>query len=406
MKAAIEEKHVFGRDNTSSLSKKARTTPRIVHVTTAHEPDDIRIFRKHCVSLRSVFDDVHLVAPCHSSYEDQGVQIHGVIRHRNRLQRFFLTLPRIFRAARRLRADVYHLHDPDLLLVAPLLRSQGARVIFDSHEDYPRDLFSRPYLQNAVGKTVVRAYASFEKRIFRGIDAVVTVNAEMTRRISKVQRNTATVYNFPIAEDLPKPRATPAYPEKVVWLGLLNAARGVANLDAAARRLPEGTIEIIGRCDDIELDTSSLSYLGRMEYKTALERTAEYGAGLATFPSSDFHKDMFPIKLFEYMLMGMPLIASNFPKWLRLVGETGCAIFVDPDDPEEIAKAIEWSIRNPEEARKMGMKGRELALRKYVWGSEANKLIGLYNILLEGRGLGAAKSESLAIDPLQIDPKL
>ena len=70
--------------------------PRIVHVTTAHDPRDIRIFRKQCVSLRTVFDDVHLVAPFAKSFEDQGVKIHGVAPHRSRAGRVLRTLPKVF----------------------------------------------------------------------------------------------------------------------------------------------------------------------------------------------------------------------------------------------------------------------------------------------------------------------
>lgn len=376
-----------------------RLRPRIVHLTTSHDPRDIRVFRKECLSLRKVFQDVHLVAPFKESYEDQGVCVHAVPPHAGRIGRIVRTLPRVYSVARRLTADIYHLHDPDLLVLAPLLRRSGARVIFDSHEDYPRDLYSRPYLKGFFGRAIVWAYTAFERRIFRRLDAVVTVNRAMTERVSKIQRNTVTVYNFPIAKELPEPKNVPGSPSKVVWLGLLNAARGVATLDAAARQLPPGTIEVIGRCDDIDPVTSALVYLGRMEYQEALKRTADYAAGLATFASHDFHQDMFPIKLFEYMLMGLPLVASNFPKWKCLFGDADCAILVDPDDANDIARAVQWVLRNPSEARAMGLRGRSLALRKYSWQTEAKKLVGLYGNLLGSAALGDHACEYLPFDP-------
>jgi glycosyltransferase involved in cell wall biosynthesis len=372
---------------------ESQVITRIVHITTAHDPRDIRIFRKQCRSLQREFADVHIVAPAHESFVEDGVTIHAVRRPRSRAARFLLTLPRVVSVARKLNADLYHLHDPDLLLVAPILRRDG-RVVFDSHEDYPRDLMSRPYLQNVIGRWVVRMYAFLEGRIFRRIDAVITVNRSMTERIRRIQKTTLAVYNFPIAAELPQPVAEPTYADKVIWLGLLNAARGVSTLSDASKSLPPKTIHVIGRCDDLQAADSRLTLLGAMAYEDAVNRAANYAAGLATFPSNDFHRDMFPIKLFEYMLMGLPIIASRFPKWERLIGDANCAVFVDPDSAPEVSSAVQWILDNSVAAREMGQRGRKLALEKYCWSSEARKLVVLYRHLL-GCGTEAGGLESI-----------
>ena len=90
-----------------------------------------------------------------------------------------------------------------------------------------------------------------------------------------------------------------------------------------------------------------------------------------------------PVKLYEYMTAGLPVIASDFPYWRRIVDEAGCGLLVDPKDPEAIADAIEWLWRNPEEAEEMGKRGREAVFARYNWRAEVPKLLGLYEEILQ-----------------------
>lgn len=90
-----------------------------------------------------------------------------------------------------------------------------------------------------------------------------------------------------------------------------------------------------------------------------------------------------PVKMFEYMAVGLPVIASNFPLWKKIVEENNCGICVSPLNPEEIAKAIEYLIEYPEEAKKMGENGRKAVLEKYNWENESKKLLKIYEKLFK-----------------------
>ena len=89
-----------------------------------------------------------------------------------------------------------------------------------------------------------------------------------------------------------------------------------------------------------------------------------------------------PNKLFEYMAAGLPVIASNFPLWQEIVESNHCGLTVDPLEPKDIARAIEYLIEHPEEARKMGENGRRAVIRKYNWETEGKKLLELYAALI------------------------
>jgi glycosyltransferase involved in cell wall biosynthesis len=105
-------------------------------------------------------------------------------------------------------------------------------------------------------------------------------------------------------------------------------------------------------------------------------------AGLVTFHSLPNHIDAQPNKMFEYMSAGIPVIASDFPLWREIVLGNECGLCVDPMDAAAIAKAIDYLVQHPDEARQMGENGRRAVLERYNWSVEEAKLLGFYNQIL------------------------
>jgi glycosyltransferase involved in cell wall biosynthesis len=89
-----------------------------------------------------------------------------------------------------------------------------------------------------------------------------------------------------------------------------------------------------------------------------------------------------PQKIFEYMGAGLPVIASDFPLWRRILGDIGCGVFVNPLDPRGIAEAIEHILTHPREAEEMGRRGRAAVLEHYNWETQVDKLVSLYSGLM------------------------
>ena len=83
-------------------------------------------------------------------------------------------------------------------------------------------------------------------------------------------------------------------------------------------------------------------------------------------------------KLPECMALGLPLVFSDFPNYREVAGASGAGIAVDPTKPEQIADAIEYLVRNPDEARRMGEAGRQAVRERFNWNIEKTKLLGLY----------------------------
>ena len=88
------------------------------------------------------------------------------------------------------------------------------------------------------------------------------------------------------------------------------------------------------------------------------------------------------IKTVEYMMFGVPIIASDFPLWREIVEGRKCGICVDPKDPKAIAAAIKTLLTDPQRAQQLSKNGIQSIKEKYNWENEKLKLVHAYKRLL------------------------
>jgi hypothetical protein len=121
---------------------------KVCHLTTVHPSDDIRIFRKQCISLSKFGYDVSLISLKGKSQFVHNVNVIGLNwqHSTNRIFRILFGPFLVFFAAIRIRAAIYHFHDPELLFVGLVLRIMGKKVIYDVQEDDLYDIQDRDYV--------------------------------------------------------------------------------------------------------------------------------------------------------------------------------------------------------------------------------------------------------------------
>jgi glycosyltransferase involved in cell wall biosynthesis len=125
--------------------------------------------------------------------------------------------------------------------------------------------------------------------------------------------------------------------------------------------------------------TDFLGWLGRSE---AVRQLSEARCGLVVLHPTQAYLLSYPVKMFEYMAAGLPVIASDFPLWREILDGHDCALFVDPCDPDDIAKAIDWMFAHPDEAEQMGRRGMIAVQEIYNWNAEKSKMLSFYEELL------------------------
>jgi glycosyltransferase involved in cell wall biosynthesis len=369
----------------------------IVQVTTVHPRGDIRIAVKQSATLAAAYPgSVQLVVADGQGPERRnGVKVVDLGRiSSSRLFRPFQGCWRVVRYLWSDRPRVLHFHDPELIPAGIVAKALGARVIYDVHENVPKQISGRDSM-NWLLRTVFANGARFAEWLASMVfDAVVCATPNIARRFPA--KKTVLVQNFPILAEL-QTRADIPYirrPNRFIYLGVLTAARGAQEMVEAlqyTRTDPVSELKIAGVCrpDTLQDELRRKSTGGRVEFLGWMDRdgvakllgTAR--AGLVLFHDAPNHVDAQPNKLFEYMSAGLPVIASDFPLWRQLVDEAGCGILVDPSDSKAIARAMEWLTDHPEEAEEMGNNGKKAVESRFRWEYEAESLLALYEKLLD-----------------------
>ena len=362
---------------------------KIVHLTSVHPPFDTRIFEKECKVLVRAGYEVALVAPHTREEAVEGIRVRGVPRSKNRLARMTHTVWRVYRAAIEEGGTLYHFHDPELIPVGILLKLSGKRVVYDVHEDFPRDILDRHWLPPWARRSAAKATEILEALGARIFDGIVAATPVIAKRFPSAK--TVTVQNFPIPGELvpPKPPPYTGRPSLAVYVGQISAGRGVREMVRAIalaaellgiRLILAGTFSTPALEEEVKRlpGWKYVDYIGWQSRKEIASLFARTRVGLVLLHPTPSHIAAQPTKLFEYMSAGLPVIASDFPLWREIIGGAGCGILVDPLDTSAIAEAIAWLTYHPQEAEAMGKCGQEAVRAKYSWATEAEKLYRLY----------------------------
>ncbi len=377
---------------------------RIVHVTTVHQPFDPRIFYKQLASLRDAGFDTHLIAPHGRTEQVQGISIHALPRPPARWRRIALH-PTAFRMAQALNADLYQVHDPELLPVAFLLRNAtGARIVYDMHENY-----------RTKGPILGRALRTLERWAFRWVDHVLIAEQSYRAIVEDhaVPHTYIPNYVRPIGDArLGAPAKADHTPTRLLYTGTLSASRGLRTMVELAARIrragrPE-TIDLVGICRYEkqrawakariqEEDLSSiLSRVGWDTYVPPSTMPPHYrraDVGLALFQPHPNHRGSIPTKFHEYLHYGLPLICSDIPLWRRFVERHGCGAVVPPGDPAAVLDVLDEWQTHPERYRRCAENARAAA-SQYRWAEMGERLTRLYRDVLRGSAHRAPPTES------------
>ncbi|WP_240487679.1 glycosyltransferase [Photorhabdus australis] len=357
-------------------------------MTSVHSRFDIRIFLKECSALQKEHEVSLIVADGKGNEVKNNIAIIDVGILTGRLNRIFKTTDKVYKKALELDADLYHFHDPELIPIGLKLKKKGKIVIFDAHEDVPKQIFSKPYL-NKFNKIIIsKLFALYEKYAAAKFDGIITATPSIRDKFLKINKNTIDINNYPILGELHNENTNWYEKEKqVCYVGGISDIRGITEMVESISHLTTNTkMKLAGNFSEKELENKikkmknwykidELGFLNRGEARELLSKSI---AGIVLYHPLPNHIDAQPNKIFEYMSAGIPVIASNFALWQDIVVKNHCGICIDPLNPKEIANAIDYLSNNTDIAEEMGNNGLLAVNEKYNWDIEQNKLNEFY----------------------------
>jgi glycosyltransferase involved in cell wall biosynthesis len=370
---------------------------RICHLTTVHPPFDTRIFHKEMKSLAKAGYSVTLIAKYDKEETINSVKINPLKTPKNRIVRLTKTLLECYRKAIKVDADLYHFHDPELIIIGWLLKRRGKKVIYDVHEDVPRQIRTKEWIWKPVRLVVARVTGFLEKTFSHRFDGVICATPSIAENFEYLRGRVNVVHNYPLLGELFRSDENPEEwknrSNAVVYVGGITVNRGIKEMIQAIEMIPSSynaKLLLGGKFIPSSLGDAAKKMPGwnQVEYLGWLDRTqvgdtlTKARAGLVLIHPEPRYMVSLPVKMFEYMSAGLPVIASHFPLWKDIIEGNRSGLTVDPQNPTEIAGAIQYIFDNPQEAVKMGRRGREAVETKYNWLSEEKKLLEDYSRIL------------------------
>ncbi|MGD9676612.1 MAG: glycosyltransferase family 4 protein [Candidatus Bipolaricaulia bacterium] len=367
---------------------------RVVIATTVHPICDVRILYREARSLARAGYDVEVIGPSpapESALGIEGVRLTLIPHEVGRFRRAVISGARLGRMLFKRRPDVVHLHDPELLWLGLVQRITGRRVVFDLHEDLPLQILAKEWIPRPL-RRIASWVSAASLRLVAGRFAGLVAATDVVAKRLPARKRPVVVRNFPVIELMTSPKTRQDAATRFVYVGRISQDRGAAEMLRAVENLAhlDVRLALVGvASDDVREAVANSTAADRIELipweppLRVYDRLSQADVGLVCLHPLQRYVDALPVKLFEYMAAGLPVIASDFPGLRAIVEEADCGLLVNPLDVHSLSEAMCRLAESPEERRRLGANGRRAIAERYNWRSEEAKLLELYARLLQ-----------------------
>jgi len=360
---------------------------KIAHLTSVHKQNDNRILYKEVTTLYNNGYDISLIVAGGESKIVNDINIISYPKSNGRLKRIFKTsLINMIKICKKVDADIYHFHDPELIFTGLYLRLIGKKVIYDIHENNPASILSKPYIKSKLKRVILsKVFNIFEKLSIKFFDAIVTARPDISKRFK--HRNLITLRNFPILPNLSHLEKIDIKKDKpsIIFVGGMTDIRGINQLLDAFEFLDNYELWLLGPITEeklknrVESNCKNVKYLGIVEAYEIFSYIDKADIGIITFLPVPNHLETLATKPFEYMACGKPMIMSNFKYWKDTFKDS--SLYVNPLNSKDISDKIDLLLKDKELMSSMGELNKQLSQNEFNWEKESQKLLNLYKKL-------------------------
>jgi len=367
---------------------------KIVHLTTVHNPHDTRILYRECVSLANNKFSVTLLACSNSPPEVENIHVINFPVPQSRLKRMTLTAFQFINVARKLDAQIYHFHDPELAPWMMLLKLiTGKPVIFDVHENIIGSLSDRKWIPDLFKPFIFAATKTALPLLMRSFKIIFAEKSYPN--VYPWIKDYKIIYNFPSLAHFPKETSEKFDVFSLVYVGSITKERGLLDMLDALKLLQQQ-----GRKVDLylagkphlknqqtlknliaERNLDNVHFLGYVPQPEALKLISRCHLGLAILHPVKNYVSSYPTKIFEYMGCGLPFITSDFPLYKEVTDKWHCGLTVTPQNVTQLAQVVGDCMDGRQDLANMGRMGKQAVSEEYNWHNEEKALLSLYQEL-------------------------
>ncbi len=173
------------------------------------------------------------------------------------------------------------------------------------------------------------------------------------------------------------------------YFGHLYQGRGIEVIEQMAIERPRVLFLVVGgNPNDVQarkaaIKSDNIIYVGHVPHPVAHKTMKLVDVLLMPYQESvsigvtghDTAKWMSPMKMFEYMASGMPLIASDLPVLREVLEDGKNALLVSPNNIKAWIDALDRLLGDESLAKTVGSRAHEDYKRKYTWNQRACRLL-------------------------------
>lgn len=371
------------------------TVKKITIVCPVHEANDIRLYKKQAISLINAGYEVSMISKKNSAEISTSPNLNNIeLTYKNRFVRL-LSIPKIIVIALKEHADVYHIHNPDTLPVGLVLKLFGKKVIYDTHENFRKKILLRKWIPKLIRSVVANSVFYAEKTLSYCFDATIVTQEE---QCSDYVRS-CLIGNSPLIadnRDIKIEQNDIEQPTKLVYLGGISEDRGLSTmlkLCSLMNNISPTELYLIGPVINslssnellIEVNKNdNVFYEGVLNQEMAFDLVKNCDYGLILLEDVADYSDTSPNKLFEYMMLSTPFIATDFTKWKALLSGISAGFFISPEGIDfNFANKLINTRNDQKSYQAMSKSGIDFVYQKYNWAiSDEPQLLNLYKKVL------------------------
>jgi glycosyltransferase involved in cell wall biosynthesis len=298
-----------------------------------------------------------------------------------RVGRVLRLQPLVARSVIALRPRVLHVHDPELIPLALLVRLWGTRAVYDAHESLDLDIDAKEWIPGPL-KPIATLGAGLLLAAADHLDAVVAATPAIAASFAS---EVAVVENYPPLADFAD--VVPALDGRcVLYIGGLQRIRGIGVLIDAVEQVPGLRVILAGAFTEPQFEAelrrrsgwSRVEFVGWQDRRGLARLASRSTIGVVPLSRNPNYEMSLPTKMFEYMAAGLPVVSTDLPVAKDILDSTGAGLVVPASDPRALAQTISTLIEDPSRARRMGEAGRRAVSETYNWERSAAELRRLY----------------------------
>jgi glycosyltransferase involved in cell wall biosynthesis len=362
-----------------------------LHLTNVHGPDNYRVYGREIKTLADNGYQVKYIVPGSDDYKNGNVEIIGVKQEESEWKRIFFTGYRVFSKAMSFpKNSILHFHSPEWMPYALLAKLWGRTIIYDIHEDVPRQVYTKVWIPNLLKPVISTIVIFLEWVTAQFADHIIACEPITYKRFRS--EKTILLRNYPLNEEFKNVNEFSSDGNRLVYIGQITRERGIIQLVKALEKLGhiEG-LELVlgGEFVPVELKEECrkltgwkyVKFKGYLDRSQVVKELSSSQVGLLVLNPIRKYRESYPVKLFEYMASGIPIVMSNFESWKKSIEPYNVSWETDPLDVDDIAEKIEMALTNKINSRNKGLEGRRAFIEKFNWDSEKGKLLALYKEL-------------------------